>query len=73
MIRSVVSAHDNILYINNTDDRVVVKGLHISILLDLLQTLSFICTVIHCLTFSIFQSHTHAHQSKIFALYSSEL
>lgn len=58
MIRSVVSAHDNILYINNADGRVVVKELHISILLDLLQTLSFIFAIIHSLTFSIFWSHT---------------
>lgn len=58
MIQSVVSVHDNVLYINNTDDRVVVKELHISILLDLLQTSSLIFTIIHSLSFSIFQSHT---------------
>lgn len=63
---------DNTLCINNTDDRVVVKELHISIPLDLLQTRSSIFTIIHSLAFSIFQ-RAAVHQSKIFALYITEL
>lgn len=62
---------DNTLCINNTDDRVVVKELHISIPLDLLQTRSSIFTIIHSLH-SIFQ-RAAVHQSKIFALYITEL